>query len=231
MTKENMYLLQNSLLLNQKILSDVEYNYLDITKIFKLGDSITLEEVDRFIAKSISDYKKYLLDIEVNLDDLYPLFIVEDVLSNQDSVNITTDEMILSKLSEYNKSEIGIKYSEILIDKYQIGYLSRFKKVSSFEYYGQVSKELLNSSSDMQTILKNSVYYKDIIGDSPKTIDRLFDEYLIKKMKEYQYHNIGINGIFSNVFFKMMEIKNIRIVLKSHLNHLNYEDSVRVLNG
>lgn len=191
---------------------------------------------------SNSNLEKFLIDTKIkDKDKLNHNF---DIVSNEkDIVNasIILDKLYLKHVMDIAndlKFDIFIKYSNILIDSYNVNSFLRLKRQNkNIDFVDEVlleggsitKNELLKSYqiNDYINLFKkkfdNKVFENFEKKNDISEVEKMFDNMIIELAIEYRNVNIGPEPIFTYIIAKEYEIKALRLIISGKLNSIDID--------
>ena len=166
-----------------------------------------------------------------DLNYLEPLFIKQKMFKEHEVITKDTDLEIVSMYNQDFGSEAANQYAAMSIDFYYIERYLRTRRHGAFPVYSSIPKELFERHHSVDALIRHSDYYKRLAGINVRNFEAKFDAVMIETMKQYFHEARGVNGIFAKVYFKVLDLRNIRIVLKGHLYGMEIKGIVRDVNG
>lgn len=221
------YLMPAAYFATQPFLSKQQYNYATLVVLFPEIESLT---VDDFILKQQELLKDALVSLDIDLQLVRPLFAVEDQLRQHLTISVQTDLEILKGYHDYQLCEAGITFGKLMFDYFFIS--AKLRNVTiDCPFHGFISQEMKALITDLPTLLEQSRY--DSMASQLLAGNRLeyyWDLILIENLKPYFHLAYGPDKIFAYCFFKLMELKNMRIILKGHEYHQEITTELRWLD-
>lgn len=198
---------------------------------------------------SNSDLEKHILDTGMQKDNLEKNLLVVKKEKDLQKASILLDKMYLEdihRISRELNEDIFIKYSNIVIDKYNIVTFLRLKKQNkNIDYVenmfvdgGSISKNELVKIYENNTYLP--VFKKATIAKywdkfekdgNISDIEKMFDNMIINLAVDYRNVTIGPEPIFTYIIAKEYEMKALRLIMSGKLNNINPEVIKERLRG
>lgn len=227
----NQYLELNAKWASYVPLSTEDLKYEKLISRFEVEDLKTAKAIDAFIVEMRQSIIDELKSENFDVSYLMPLFIKEDAFAEAKVITSETDLEIVKSFNADFESEAANLFSALEIDFYYLERFIRTRGHGEFPVYSKISKEMFERHFSIESLVRNSVYYKELKGLTVRNFESKFDSYRINAMRGYMGESRGVNGIFSKVYFKMMDLKNIRIVLKGNLYGVDVSRIVRDVNA
>jgi hypothetical protein len=227
----NQYLELNAMWAKYIPLSIEALNYESIVARFDVGHLDTAEKIDAYVVEMSRRILDELQDEGFDLKYLEPLFIKKNAFAKADAITSETDLEIVRSFDADFECEAANTYAKIEIDFYYLERFLRTRGHGEFPVYGNIEKELFDRHFNIESLVRNSIYYKELKGLTVRNFESKFDAYRITAMRNYLGVARGVNGIVAKVYFKLMDLQNIRIVLKGHLYGLDVSKIVRDVNA
>ncbi len=227
----NQYLELNAKWASYVPLSVEDLDYDKLINRLDVEDLKTAKAIDAYVVEMrrsiIDELKSEAFDVSC----LKPLFIKEDAFAGADVITSKTDLDIVKSFNADFNSEAANLFSKLEIDFYYLERFIRTRRHGEFPVYSNISKEMFERHFSIDSLVRNSIYYKELKGLTVRNFESKFDSYRIEAMRGFLGESRGVDGIFAKVYFKLMDLKNIRIVLKGNLYGVDVSRIVRDVNA
>lgn len=227
MMKTRDYLRLNVLLTNKPLLKQHEFNVTDIKKHYDVVSPLNVTRIDQMIADEYQKLYDELIAEGVERKVIDILFVRYNILSSAPTITMETDYEILEYYASYDGCEAGVTFAKMTIDFYYLTRLLRKQVIDQYRVLGTIDEQQFQQFGDIERLIRNSGYYKSLKNIDRDHFEYQFDQALIDAMRPYRFKTIGVDSVFAYAFFKIMELKNVRIVLKGSMYHMNVEPMVR----
>ncbi|WP_073507782.1 V-type ATPase subunit [Streptobacillus notomytis] len=190
---------------------------------------------------SNSDLEKHILDTGMKKVDFENKLLIAKKEKDLQKASILLDKMYLADVYRNSRDlneEIFIKYSNIVIDKYNMVTFLRLKKQNKnidfvenmFVDGGSISKDDIIKVYENDTYLpvfkKLTIakYWDRFEKDSNiSEIEKMFDNMIINLAIDYRNVIIGPEPIFTYIIAKEYEMKALRLIMSGKLNNIDTE--------
>lgn len=221
------YLRLNAELASYRPLTLEELSYENLVEKYDVAHLTTPQSIDRFIYQEVERLKNYLQSFGFDMAYVEPLFLKNEVFKESLELTNETDLEIVERYNQTWMCEPAQEFAAMEIDFY---YLERFVRTHAhgeFRGYGSIDKEMYDRYKTIDALVLHSPYYDLLKGLNHKNIEQKFDETQVLVMQKYMSEKLGVNGIFAKTYFKLLDLKNIKIVLKGQLYGVNVQKIVR----
>lgn len=191
----------------------------------------TPAKIDTYISEKMRELYNDMVHQGVPESVLQPLYLEYDMMESAPIINKEVDLDIIKAYGSVDACEAAVEFSKMSIDFYYLERFIRTRFHGDFPSEGKIPLDSFQTFFNLDSLVRNSVYYKELKGIDAWNFEMKFDQALIQAMRSYQNEMIGVNGIFSKVFMRLLDLRNHRIVLKGHLYDVDVSKMVRDLYG
>lgn len=227
----NQYIELNAKWAGYVPLSVADLDYSTLVDRLDIEHLKTADAIDAYVVKMQKSIIDELSQEGFDVSYLKPLFIKENAFAQAEVISSETDLEIVKSFDDDFKSEAANLFSKIEIDFYYLERFLRTRGHGEFPVYSNIDKEIFERYFTIESLVRNSLYYKELKGLTVRNFESKFDSYRINAMRGFMGASRGVNGIFAKVYFKLMDLKNIRIVLKGNLYGVDVSRIVRDVNA
>lgn len=195
------------------------------------GGPVLVSDIDALYRQGQEDLRQIIAELALPTSLFDVLFVQEELV--QTTIKIATaDEEILKKYLAFIEEAsypLLVEYAKVTLDCYFLTQAFRHKDqpIKHLDYAkGYLSIETIKKVKELDNsaackLLKKGHYYQlfDQQVESSQ-LPQLFDQAIITKLRPYHHQVIGIEGIFTYIVEKQMELFNLRLILKGKLYHI-----------